>query len=276
MSLLKLRSRLRTVKSLNSIFSALQVVTVVRTQRIREKYRAMERYLGPVVGVLRGRGQKGRKTWDVGRSGGKVLIVITSNRGLCGNFNKVVVTEAEKFLQANPGTKVVALGKMGGQHLSRQCFKLEQTGHLLVEKPTFDNVAIFFHDLLTTDSEIFVTYNSYKSTAVQIPKTIKLTPVPAELESEQEPVDYLFEPAKATVIPTLYQHYLTAKLFQIILESQMGELGARLMVLKGAVDTSKEMITDIQLSINKARQAAITGDLLEIVSAAEAVRESYE
>jgi F-type H+-transporting ATPase subunit gamma len=265
MSLLKFRNRLKTVNSLHSIFAALQVVTVVRTKKVKEQYQGMERYLIPMQGVLKGRGSRVQ-----GPGGNKVLVVITSNRGLCGNFNKAAVNVANKFLLANSEAEVVVLGKNGLNLLGKQGCQLALTDFAAVEKPVFRSAARLFRQIAALGDDIHVAYNAFKSTIVQEPRIVKLDDLPENVE----PDDFILEPAG--MISELHYHYRESRFFKLVLESQMGELGARFMVLKGAVDSSRDMSRDLKTAINKARQANITRELLEIVSAAEAVRSVYE
>ena len=265
MSLLKFRNRLRTVNSLHSIFAALQVVTVVRTKRVREQYHGMERYLEPMRGVLKGQGSRVK-----GQEEDKVLVVITSNRGLCGNFNKAAVDVAGRFLRDNPGTKLVVLGRTGISLLGQQDGRVGLADHLAVEKPVFRSAARLFQQIYALGTDIHVAYNSFQSTIVQKPLVAALD----DVAGEQTADDYLREPPG--MIEQLRSHYLESRFYKLVLESQMGELSARLIVLKGAVDSSDEMAHDLKMAINKARQANITRELLEIVSAAEAVRGVYE
>ena len=144
--------------------------------------------------------------------------------------------------------------------------------HEVVERPSYQRIAAFWQKLLGLNAEIYVAYNSYKSTAVQLPKIYRLYPVPEELEQTTLPADFILEPEPQELTDALLKHYLEARLFQLIIDSQMGELAARLMVLKSAVDNSKDLISNLVISINKMRQASITSDLAEIIGSAEALR----
>ncbi len=268
MPLLKLKERLKTVKNLNSIFSALQVVTVVRTKRIKEKFSGIGRYLFPMRDVLRGR--LGKKQLSK-----KVLVVVTSNRGLCGSFNSALVARALSHYRDNPGMELVAIGKYGADHIKRQGLDLLFSDTVTVEKPTAALASELWQKIMGTGAEIHVAFNAYKSTIVQQPRIAALYPLPEELQGG-EPSEYLLEPEKQILIDKLFDHYLRTRFYQIILESQMGELGARFMVLNGAVDSSSDMADEMVLAINKERQYVITRELIEIVSAAEALRRDYE
>jgi len=264
MSLLKYRSRLRSIKSLNLILSALQVVTVVRMKRVKEKYSAIQNYLDSAKDVLAGR-------LNSAACEKKLLIVITSNRGLCGMFNAQAIKKAASFLGDDKETSLVILGRRGMEYFRRNR-KILFSNSEIIERPTFRKSADIFKQIFDPKAEVFVAYNSYQSTAVQIPKIYRLYPVPEELNSRMNCSDFILEPNPRDMIDDLFYHYLETRFFQLILDSQMGELAARLMVLKGAVDNSKDLIDDLVISINKARQNVITRDLSEIIGSAEALR----
>jgi F-type H+-transporting ATPase subunit gamma len=265
MPLLELRQRYKTVESLYGIFSALLVVDVVQTKKLKERFEAMERYLLALRRVLKGRLEDRPLTK-------KILVVMASNRGLCGNFNEVMAQKARDFIGQNPGTSLAVLGKIGGSLLRRSSIPVALFDQDTVEKPTYKKAAATFKRIFEPDAEIRVVYNSYRSAILQEPTIKRLYPVPEEMEARQNPDDYLFEPAEQTLVPALFYHYLEARFFQMVMDSQMAELAARFMVLKGAVDTSRDMTSELRLALNKARQAGITRELLEIVSAAEALR----
>lgn len=266
MSLQKTKDRLKTIQSLHAIFSAMQIVTVVRTKQMRDAHAAMERYIAPMRDVLQGRlPQPELKK--------KVLVVITSNRGLCGNFNAAVTAKALEFAGRQPGLSLAVFGKRALANLKRSGLPVAFSDAEAVEKPNFKKSAQVFRRLFDLKAEIYVVYNAYRSAMVQVPTLYRLYPAPEELSSAKMPAEYILEPSAADLNEKLFYHYLEARFFQLLLDSQMGELAARLMVLKGAVDTSKEIGDELVISINKARQAGITRDLLEIVSAAEALNE---
>ena len=269
MSLLKLRHRLQTVKSLSSIFSALQVVTVVRTQKTRQAYSSINKYLSAMKGALSGRIHPSTLPE-------KVLVVITSNRGLCGNFNQAVVSVVDQFLKTYPTTRLVLIGKTGYNLLRGKTKKLLFSEADVIEKPNFNSAARLFKRIYEINAEIYLAFNVYKSALVQEPKIKRLYPLPEELVAADKTTDLILEPNPALLVEKLFYHYLETLFFQSLLNSYMGELAARFMVLKGAVDNSHDIIDDLTLSINKSRQADITKDLLEIVSAAEAMRRDYE
>jgi F-type H+-transporting ATPase subunit gamma len=164
------------------------------------------------------------------------------------------------------------LGRTGVSIMERQAVPVSLTNTAAMEKPTYRSAAELFKSIHALGGEINVAYNSFKSTISQVPAVVKLD----DLAAGAAPADFLLEPEPAALVSQLHYHYLECRFFKIILESQLGELSARLILLKGATDTSQDMARDLQLAINKLRQASITRELLEIVSAAEAVRSDYE
>ena len=187
MSLLKFRGRLRSIRSLNSILAALQVVTVVRMQKVKRKFAVSEEYLKPVKEVLAGRlaPQKLSK---------KVLIVISSNRGLCGGFNTQILAKAKSFLTKEKGFSVVALGKRAANYFREQTVLSEFE---VLERPTFSKIQALWRRIHDLNAEIYVAYNAYKSTAVQVPTIYRLYPLPEEFEAAREPANYILEPTES-------------------------------------------------------------------------------
>lgn len=268
MSLLKLRTRLKNIKGLSEIFSAIQVITLVRLQKAKVMYSSVCSYIKPIEETLKGR------VADIKLSK-KVLVVITSNRGLCGAFNNSVISKAFEFAASNPDIDLVFIGKRGYEAWQK---KSDRTGKVLffeidsADRPDFQKISLFFKKIFDTGREIYVAANVYKSAVIQVPVINKIYPFPEELARSGENDDIILEPDRRTLIDSLFYHYLEARFFRIIMDSQVGEQSARLMLLKGAVDSSKDLIEELTLSINKVRQAAITRDLLEIVSSAEALK----
>jgi len=262
---LKLQNRLKAVKSLHSILSALQVVTSVQMKKVKQKHLLLEDHLQSAEEVLRGR-TPAKKLKN------QILVVVTSNRGLCGSFISNVVTKVNTYLKESPNAKVAAIGKRGADRIKKKHPPLFIETNI-IDKPDFGSCSKILDKLLGQDAEIIIAVNTYKSTVIQVPKIYKLYPVPEELENlkPERSTDYIFEPSSKELIGSLFMHYIRTKFFQLLINSQMGELAARLMVLKGAVDNSKDLITELVVKINKERQASITEDLSEISGSAEAL-----
>ncbi|OGC32559.1 hypothetical protein A2311_04415 [candidate division WOR-1 bacterium RIFOXYB2_FULL_48_7] len=265
MSLLKLRSRFRAVKSLNSILGAMQIVSTVRLQKMREKESSVKAYLSPIEALLSTHQPETKTT-------GKSLVVISSNRGLCGPFSSGVVSLAEEFIRTNEKTDVVLLGRRGCDIYNSKNRRQEPAETELVEKPTYEQVVRYFRRVFNPQTEMFVAYNMYRGGVNYSPKIIRLYPISLELSGKNPADDYLLEPDEESFFAALYNHYLETKFYELVMSSQLAELASRLMVLNGAVANSKDLLDALQIKINKTRQAAITRDLTELVASAETLR----
>ena len=272
MSLLKSRNRFNAIKNLSSVLSALQMVSIVKLQRAKAKAGAIKDYLELPRQILEGR----VKTRVLEK---KVLLIITSNRGLCGSFNRQILNKAIDFSKSLPEMRFVVFGRKGVELLR---LNPEYSGRTIfseyesMARTEFKRISAILRRILDLNAEVYVAYNSYQSIMVQVPKIYKLFPVPQEISVDREPLDFILEPNPAELAKELYYHYLEMRFFQILVDSEVGELSARLMIMKEAVDNSKELIDQLKNSVNKERQALITRELIEIISSVEALRREYE
>jgi len=249
MSVLKLRGRFRAVKSLNSILSAMEVVTTVQLQRLKERYAQAEVYLRPMKHVLYGRLEPVKTT-------GRKVIVLQSARGLCGGFNEKALQIAEGFQKEHPRAELVKLADEG--------------------KLTYARGAELWRGLFSPDKEIYVAYNNYRGSINTTPTVYRLYPLPQDFTPDKKPAEVTLEPTPEVLVKRLFAHFLEARFYQLLVNSKLSELTARLMVLHGSVDNSSDLIDELRVRINKMRQASITGDLAEVISSAEAMRRNED
>lgn len=213
-----------------------------------------------------------------------LVIAVTSNRGLCGAFNNNVIKMANKLIQedyAGKNVQILGIGKKSFDFFKR-------TGNLAEggypEKPfeifdrlTFGNtseMAQVVMDKFTSGAvdEVVVIYNSFKNAASQIVKVEQFLPmIPTQGKSTSN-VDYIFEPSKEEILTGLLPKALKLQLFKALLDSFASEHGARMTAMHKATDNASELLKALKLSYNKARQAAITNEILEIVGGAEALK----
>jgi F-type H+-transporting ATPase subunit gamma len=214
-----------------------------------------------------------------------VLIVgITSNRGLCGGFNNNIIKKVtqlvnEEYAHANP--KVLCLGKKIKDSFKRSDAYYINDAFAPVEdifsSLSFENNAIIANELmrLFTSKEfdkIIVVYNQFVNAATQIVRDEQFLPIVSAVQADdQSAVDYIFEPSKEEIVTELIPKSLKIQLFKGLLDSQAAEHGARMTAMHKATDNAKELQRSLKLSYNKARQAAITNEILEIVGGAEAL-----
>ncbi|HXP51232.1 MAG TPA: ATP synthase F1 subunit gamma, partial [Bacteroidia bacterium] len=218
-----------------------------------------------------------------------MIIVITSNRGLCGGFNAYVVKAANQLIrekyeeQAKKGNvSILAVGKKGNDAFRKTTFKVDAHNELW-DGLTYDKVAAVAAEVLKkfADGEVDrveVIYNRFKNAATQIITTEQVLPFKAEVvkptkqaEKKGMKPDYIFEPSEEKILEDIIPYALKVRFYGSLLDSNAAEHGARMTAMHKATDNAKDLLKALRLSYNKARQAAITKEILEIVGGAEAI-----
>jgi len=224
------------------------------------------------------------RTNDTGRI---LLIVITSNRGLCGAFNSNIVKRSiqcinEQYAEAwrNGKVDIIAIGKKGADQLKTKNYKVTSTYHQLFEKLTFEKSTevanLIIQDFVQEKYGIIkIIYNQFRNAAVQDVTEEFLLPLLPDPETDdkfESPTDYILEPSDTEIINEMMPYTLRVQFFRSLLESNAAEHGARMTAMHKATDNATDLIRELELNYNKARQAAITGEILEIVGGAEALK----
>ena len=287
-SLKEIRNRITSVGSTMQITSAMKMVSAAKLKRAQDAITQMRPYatnLQEILGNLSATLDLSENAYSDGREAKNVLIVgITSNRGLCGGFNNNIIKKVtqllnEEYSHANP--KVLCLGKK-----IKDSFKRSEAYYIndaltpvedIFSSLSFENNSIIANELmrLFTSKEfdkIIIVYNQFVNAATQIVRNEQFLPiVPTVQDNDQSAVDYLFEPSKEEIVSELIPKSLKIQLFKGLLDSQAAEHGARMTAMHKATDNAKELQKALKLTYNKARQAAITNEILEIVGGAEAL-----
>ncbi|MGL2962685.1 ATP synthase F1 subunit gamma [Flavobacterium sp. RSB2_4_14] len=283
-NLKEIRNRITSVQSTMQITSAMKMVSAAKLKKAQDAITAMRPYAEKLTELL----QSVSATLD-GDAGGeyttqrqinKVLIVaITSNRGLCGAFNTNVIKQAKVVAEGYAGKQVdiFAIGKKGNDVLRKTNTVVENKSEIF-DHLTFDNVAVIA-DLLTEKfisgeyDKIEIVYNQFKNAATQIVQTEQFLPLaPVQSDKPVSTGDYIFEPTKEEIVLTLIPKSLKTQLYKSIRDSFASEHGARMTAMHKATDNATELRNQLKLTYNKARQAAITNEILEIVGGAEALK----
>jgi F-type H+-transporting ATPase subunit gamma len=283
-NLKEIRNRITSVSSTMQITSAMKMVSAAKLKKAQDAITAMRPYAEKLTELL----QNLSSTLD-GDVGGaftaqreikNVLVVaITSNRGLCGAFNTNVIKEVKKRVEFYAGKQVdvFAIGKKGNDVLSKTVSVVENQSTVF-DDLTFDNVAKIAQiltDKFTTGQydRIEVIYNQFKNAATQIVQTEQFLPLAAiKSDTPTSTGDYIFEPSKEEIVLTLIPKSLKTQLYKGIRDSFASEHGARMTAMHKATDNATELRNQLKLTYNKARQAAITNEILEIVGGAEALK----
>jgi F-type H+-transporting ATPase subunit gamma len=288
-----LRVRIRSVKSTQKITSAMKMVAASRLRRAQEQAEAarpyamrMERMLGSLAASILGSGTAPPLLAGTGKSDVHLLIVATSDRGLAGGFNASILREARRTireLQAGGKTvKVLTIGRKGRDGLRRDHGRLVVDSLTEVGRPRlqFANAqAIAARVLALFDAGEFdvatIVYNRFKSAMTQIVTKQQLVPfaVPETVERPDPAVHgvYEFEPEEAEILASLLPRNLAVQLYTALLENNASEQGARMTAMDNATRNAGDMIDRLTVTYNRSRQAAITKELIEIISGAEAL-----
>ncbi|RRJ94113.1 ATP synthase F1 subunit gamma [Flavobacterium macacae] len=282
-NLKEIRNRITSVSSTMQITSAMKMVSAAKLKKAQDAITAMRPYAEKLTELLQNvsaslEGENGSKYSDQ-RPVNKVLVVaITSNRGLSGAFNSNIVKQTRNLVGLYAGKQVdfVTIGKKGND-IIRKTNTVINNNNTVFDDLTFHNVAAIAEELMQLFVEgqydkIELVYNQFKNAATQIIITEQFLPiVPIESESKSQ-VDYLFEPSKERIIEELIPLSLKTQLYKALRDSFASEHGARMTAMHKATDNATELRNQLKLTYNKARQAAITNEILEIVGGAEALK----
>jgi F-type H+-transporting ATPase subunit gamma len=292
-SLKEIRERKVSVASTMQITSAMKMVSASKLKKAQDAITQFRPYAEKLQEILTSLGDSIKDDEDnqyaVQRDKERILLVlITSNRGLCGAFNsnaiKATITRALTTFDSQMMARQVdfiAIGKKGADFLRKKGYNTIFDGSDLFDDLTFDRVAKIANMMmgLFTDGEydhVDVIYNRFKNAGTQILTEEQFLPIkPEELAEESgsaSNVDYIFEPTKEYIVQELIPRSLKLQFYKAILDSHASEHGARMTAMHKATDNATELLKELSLQFNKARQAAITNEILEIVGGAEALK----
>ncbi|WP_345166766.1 ATP synthase F1 subunit gamma [Algibacter aquimarinus] len=282
-NLKEIRNRISSVSSTMQITSAMKMVSAAKLKKAQDAITAMRPYADKLTELLQSLSatldaDSGSK-YSTQREVKNVLIVaITSNRGLAGAFNSNIIKEVTRLTAetyANQNVSYLAIGKKANDAF-KKTNKVIANESAVFDELTFDNVAVIAQMLMDkfVDGEfdkIEIIYNRFKNAATQIVTTEQFLPiVPVEGEANIN-TDYIFEPSKVEIVEQLIPKSLKTQLYKGIRDSFASEHGARMTAMHKATDNATELRDQLKLTYNKARQAAITNEILEIVGGAEAL-----
>ena len=282
-NLKEIRSRIASVSSTMQITSAMKMVSAAKLKKAQDAITAMRPYADTLTELLQNLSgsieDASGSIYATERPVQKVLLVaITSNRGLCGGFNSNIIKEVVNQRDNNYAGKqvdVFTIGKKGNDILSKDFSVTENRGDVFDEL-TFANVATVADQLMALYAggnydRIDLVYNRFKNAATQLVTTEQFLPVVSVSGETTSSSDYIYEPAQEEIVSTLIPKALKTQLFKALRDSFASEHGARMTAMHKATDNATELRDQLKLTYNKARQAAITNEILEIVGGAEAL-----
>ena len=287
-NLKEIRNRISSVGSTMQITSAMKMVSAAKLKRAQNAVTQMRPYaekLQEILSNVSGSIDTADNPYIKEREEKNILIVaLTSNRGLCGGFNNNVIKQVKKLVSEYGASNVTVLpvGKKVNDAFKKEAYlsgdDLPGNTAELWDNLAYENIAPFTEHLMASFSDgsydkILVVYNSFKNAAVQILKSEQLLPI-VKTEDSQEATsntDYIFEPSQEEIVTDLIPNSLKISFYKAMLDSQASEHGARMTAMHKATDNASDLIKELKLTYNKARQAAITNEILEIVGGAEAL-----
>ncbi|HEY4185603.1 MAG TPA: ATP synthase F1 subunit gamma [Polyangia bacterium] len=285
-SLKVIRTRIVSVKSTQKITRAMKLVSAARLRRAQDNILAARPYakaLGAAVTEIVARaGADAHPLMHVRPADRVAVLTLTSDRGLAGGFNANVFRAVVKFQAEGRGgkeTSLLVVGRKGRDYYRRRRATIRQEW----ASPTGDTAANLAKELARTAVDafesgavdaVYLVFNEFKSAIQQRTVVEQLIPVPAPPAGagEANPIDFIYEPSRDDVISTLIPLFIESQIYRALLESVASEFGARMTAMDSATTNARDMIGSLTLQYNRARQAAITKELMEIVGGAEALK----
>jgi F-type H+-transporting ATPase subunit gamma len=290
-SLKEVRNRITSVSSTQQITKAMKMVSAAKLRRAQDAILQMRPYAKKLQEIIQ-KVSTGLDTTDGGVYSAQrevknvLLVVVTSNRGLCGAFNSSVIKRTLSLAKneyAGKTVSVLCIGKKASDFFRKTDYHIVGTDlpkrlHELFDNLTFDNVAPVAEMVMRSFAEqqfdkVEIIYNQFKNAGVQVVTVEQFLPVqPVESAGKSISADYIFEPDKETIFRELIPKSLKVQFYKTLLDSFASEHGARMTAMHKATDNAASLLKELRLSYNKARQAAITNEILEIVGGAEALK----
>jgi F-type H+-transporting ATPase subunit gamma len=282
-----IRKRIATVKNTQKITRAMKLVAAARLRRAQENITRMRPYAQQTLQMLSSLAARAGEDEELHPllarrpPNNVLLVVLTSDRGLAGSFNAQVSKAAFRFYQElkSQGSNVTvgAVGRKGRDYLRRRGVPVKHAFSNIYEDLKYEKANIIGDAVVTEYASreldaCYLVYNEFKSAITQKVKIERLLPIePMAVAPTDNAIDYIYEPDQQTILKTLLPLYVNVEIYRALLESVASEHGARMTAMDNATRNAKDMISRLTLQANRARQAAITTELTEIISGAESI-----
>lgn len=282
-SMRDIKRRRDSIQSTGQITKAMKLVSTVKLQKAKGKAESTKPYSDlmyeTVKNILAKSGNIQHKFLKAGDSERKAVIVITANRGLAGGYNNNIVKLITSSDIPREDVYAYTIGRKGKEILERKGYEIKKDYSDVIDAPMYTDAKEICNEVLELFTageigEIYLSYTSFKNTVVHQPKLIKLLPIdPEELKGEEEadstPMNY--EPGEDEALNMIIPKYICSLIYGALIESVASENGARMQAMDSATSNAEEMISDLSLKFNRARQASITQELTEIIAGANAI-----
>lgn len=289
-NLKEVRTRIASVSSTQQITSAMKMVSAAKFRRAQNAIIGMRPYAAKLNEIISDIDvEDGVQTpyHEIRRPDNVLLVVVTSNKGLCGAFNSNVIKEASARVDyytkevkcAN--LSMITIGRRGSEFFSKHTNYVKECHDEILDAATFDAISTVGESIMQRFCEkkydrVELIYNQFKNSITQILSTEQFLPVvpkTGEKSNAEGPKnDYIYEPDKEEILREMIPLTLRSQFYRVVLDSLAAEHGARMTAMQKATDNATELLKELRLSYNKARQAAITNEIIEIVSGSEALK----
>ena len=283
-----IKKRIGSVKNTQQITKAMKMVAAAKLRRAQDAAVAARPYAEKLQSVLSNLAQReeadGHALLSQRGTGRALIVLMTADRGLCGGFNSNVSKEAEKFIRNNElgfdDIDLMIIGRKGRELLkNRVGDNITKVHENIASDMTYKTAQLIGEEVVDAYSDetydaVYVIYNAFKSAIEQIvtvEQVLQIQPKEVE-ESQEESIDYIYEPNRGEVLSQLLPKMVEVQIFRALLESNASEQGARMSSMDSASRNAADMINKLTLQYNRARQAAITKELMEIISGAESIK----
>lgn len=289
-SMRDIKRRKDSITSTSQITKAMKLVSTVKLQKSKTAAENCKPYFNymynTVTSILEKAGDINHPYLKGGKTGKTAIIVVTSNRGLAGGYNSNVVKLITKGDFKKEDVVIYAVGRKGRDTLAREGYEIKADYSEVMNSPLYSDAAAIGNDVLEAFEkgeigEIYLAYTVFKNTVSQIPTLIKLLPVSDEVEGvkkeeeSEDPIDKLtlmnFEPEADEALDLIIPNYIKSLLYGALMEGMASENGARMQAMDSATNNATELIDNLSLSYNRARQAAITQEITEIIGGTSAI-----
>lgn len=277
----EIKTRIASVKNTKQITNAMKMVAAAKLRKAQNnilKARPFSDHLNKMLEIvkLKNKSASHPLLMDASEQGKTALIVVTSDRGLCGAFNAHIIKKALKYIKENPKVDVICIGKKGydrikkkSNNIIKEYLDIFNEMDFTISKDVAKQIITLF--LKEGYSKIDILYNEFKSAIQQNIITKQLLPIVPSESDEISTLDFIYEPDEDTIIEEMGRKYIYISIWRIMLESSAAEQGARMTAMDSATENAADLIETLTLNYNRARQAAITKEIIEIASGAEAI-----
>ena len=281
-SMRDIKRRKSSISSTQQITKAMKLVSTVKLQKAKTRAESTDPYFNymykTVSSMLAKSGNINHPYLTPGESDKKAVVVISSNRGLAGGYNSNIVKLITESDWNKEDLDIYAIGGKGEEMLQSRSYNIVESAPQIMEDPTYADAAALCKRVLDSFAkgevgEIYLAYTHFKNTVVHEPKLIKLLPVDIKDMPEQEEDNVLmnYEPNQEEALNLIIPKYVTSLLYGALVEAVASENGARMQAMDSATSNAEDMISDLSLKYNRARQGSITQELTEIIAGASAI-----